>query len=606
MERGNDFAARALAVEATVRLAPAARDVTASALRSAATRVLFETDEAPMRDLSEVLPGLDNTASWWRSQLIASGLSSSTRQAFRQWTNDQTTIIAGASNGRNHVASAELLADLAGLTSEAAYARGLRAQVDLMEGRDTVGALQGLLAAGDHASLETALQALRSAGSAGAVAAFAAGLDPQGFSRTTFRAGITALAAAGDYASPEHGARLATDVMDMLTGKDDRPARLRPRFLATGPLLEALAGVVVFAEEAVVRDVLDRLFDADHDETHELALTRLLGRLDDAGHLDGIGERMGEAARNSDSPEWQRLIFARRATTTSDIREATSERILDGDLAALRALPDLTHLRQDEVSAALAACWTNLQAEIDSARRGSMTVRATDAAMLSIRLLLVHHRSGGWAPLLRFLEDADVALNLKLDACRLLASQVDSVPPPVRTALSQALPAIRASTSMPHPSGQTLDTSPLDALQFQVGGEEEASWPLIAKLETSTAEDHRAWYVSRLRMQQNVDALTVLLSDPSPRTRASVVRALASIAPKGRARSTQALHVLEAAAPAVGEQALLALLDELPGGVGRDHPELISLLEDLARHPAWSIRRSASRLSEVGGGSTLR
>ena len=600
MERGENHRARSMAGEATVRLARQARDVTASALQSTATWILFETEETLVRDLSDVLPALDNMASWWRSEKVANGLSTSTAQAARSWARDPAVLIGGASTGRNHLASAELIANLTGMTSQASHARGLRAKVDLTEGRDATGALHGLLSAGDHSSLKAALRHLRSVGSAGTLSEFISGVDPESFSRTTFRAGLTAVAEAGDYATHSHGAHLAAAVADMLLGRDDRPTRLRPMSLTTGPLLEALAGVVVFAEETVTRDVVDHLLDAEHDETHKGPLSRLLGRLDDAGHLRAFSARVAEAAQDDSAPRWRTRVFATRAFEVHEVRVATRGRILGGDLEALRGVPDLAHLRGDEVAAALQACWANLRVVTDSARRGSMSVMSTDAARLAAGLLLTHRRPDEWAPLLRFLEDGAVALNLKIDTCRFLAAHTAAVPLSTRRALEEALPAIRQSKAMPDPSGRRLETAALDALQVQLGGDDEIASPMLAALATSAAEEHRTWYAGRLRASGNVDALAVLLVDPSPRVRAAVMSALASIAVDDGAASRQALRTLEAGAAHAGEQSLAALMHELPRSVRLERPQLVPLLENLRRHPAWRIRQSASVLLNDG------
>ena len=598
MEQGNDATARSMAEEAIVRLAAFARDVTVSALRSAATWVLFETNQTMARDLSKILPDLDNMASWWRSQVVSSGLSMSTTQAFRKWARDSTIVIGGTANARNRLVSAELLANLAGLTSQASDVRALRAKVDLLEDRDTVGALNGLLMAGDDKALKSALRQVRGAGSPGALTEFIAGVNMSTLSRTTFHAGLTAVAEAGDYTSSEQGARLAADITDMLLRRVDRATRLRPRLLATGPMLEALAGVVVFADDAVALEVVDHLFDVDHDKTHELPFAHLLRRLDDAGRLYAVGARMTKAVQDERLSSWQRQAFAARTFQEENVRAAISSRILGGDIASLRSLPDLTHLTHDEVTATLRACWAGLQAVTDSARRGSMAVAKTDTARLGAGLLLVHHRSDEWGPLLQFLEDLDVAFNLKIDVCRFLAANASSVPLPIRTALLQALPAIRASKSMPDPSGQQLDFSCLDVLEAGLADDDESVSPVAARLQTSSAEGDRVWSVDRLSVRRNVDALTGFLVDPSPRVRARAVRALAALCLIGDPTAHRARVALEACAPTLGETALTAMLNEWPRSVRRERPELVPLLGDLERHPAWSIRHLATALLE--------
>ena len=130
-EPGNVPTALEYLADANVKVASVANDVTVSALRSSILWSLFELNDRESVDLSSVVPGMDTTTSWWRTQSVASGLQSSTKRMFRTWGRDRAKRFGGANTAHNELFSAALIARLAGDNAGYRSAASFMALVDL-------------------------------------------------------------------------------------------------------------------------------------------------------------------------------------------------------------------------------------------------------------------------------------------------------------------------------------------------------------------------------------------------------------------------------------------------------------------------------------------
>jgi hypothetical protein len=578
-------------------------DVTASAIGAAAAELLFQTAPWGQESLDQLITAIDTALSWWRTQTVSTALRAAADRTFRQWGDDRaTTRIDFEDTVNDRLFAAVVSADLTGEQGTWRTTGSLLARNTLMvqhAGGDTshqAGALDELRRSGDEKSLALAARRLWAIGPLGPLAEAARRIQPGSWTHTTARANLALWQHAGDVLDEATASDAARYCLDVVTDSSAFVSRTTPSFLVVPYTLDALAGLLGAADDAVHRDLARYIAGLPPvtDQLEARGWARVAGALRPtviAAAEDRAAWR--QIAVSQPHPGLAAAILGLLTDHDEAARELLCTRIAGGDNHALAALgPDHVDELDAQVAEQLMAQDAELlAATIAQLQQGVHPIRTRDPAE-RLAVLGAHFADvAPWDALLRYLGHARLPSERKRIACLALAQHGDRFPVPVRSALPKLIPQLKVTVPALNVLGDPFGGAGM-ILAAGVGAlDDQTLTDGLPRLLAGSPPERRdaAALIARLDRPELIAALVGLLGDHIRR-----------FAPKPAARSR---YAWQARTPVTTRWPSLACNKRSPTRECRcpsRSPTAFPLSERQATKPANSSRRcstTAPRLS---------
>ncbi|MGY1793074.1 DUF4365 domain-containing protein [Geodermatophilus sp. SYSU D00525] len=601
-KEARDIAARAQAIGSTH-----AEDVTATALAGVAALLLFNNSGSLQSDVSAVIAGSDTTATWWRTQTVSRGLTALTRRTFWTWARDDTVRITTGDEANDQLLSAALTASYAGDHATWRHLSGLLAQDGLLRlGRDAASeaakaALETLRLAGNANEMQHAVRRLGDDGPSAAVTEAAAHVELDQATRTTAPATLTLLERGGDLLDQATADRTIGWLLSTLDDSTEFEQRTQPTYLVDLRLVDVIARVVPAASPEIQRIVAERIatLPPQTDQLLATSWARAEHALPRTVWSEEAATTAGVAASGHHGVLATSLLGV-AALYNEDVRQRLLDMAAGGDLDALGALGDVTHLPDHVVRVVVSASSVNVRREVELAEQGVFRAMVHDDGHILALLNIWHPALADWPPLLELIAHPLVAGSHKSRACQLLATNPDRVPAEIRGGLLAAARSAASHPPLPSPfsglhGGPGGGVGPVNELVAALATEEDPPGP--DQLPALLAGDHHARQSAariarRLRRPEDIGVLLVLATDHDPHVRTAAARGLAELLADGEGDQT-VISAVRRCANDTGRLVPTAVAIALsrrptPGA------EATALLNRLRQHRSASVRRAAA------------
>lgn len=290
-------------------------DITASAIAGACAITAFYAAGWLRGDTGIVNDYYDNTAMWWRSELVSAGLSQHLSETFRTWTQKRSIQFRWRDGAYTRLRSASLVSSLAGDQNGWRDAMKQLGQHILVTSTTEspieryVFALSMLRLAGDSDGSYDAAQYLVDQVDAqiGRLAAREITLDSS--TRTTALADIKLLTAYGDVLEPSQANDVCCWAIKALTDSTDYIERTQPAFDVFSHLLHMVRSLIPALDENSIRWIID----------YVLSLPVVT---DDGGEAQLLAKLVYAVPRNSWTESDQKRALERYSSDAQFLREA--------------------------------------------------------------------------------------------------------------------------------------------------------------------------------------------------------------------------------------------------------------------------------------------
>jgi len=518
-------------------------DVTASAIGGAAAGLLFQTAAWGDKKLEDIVAANDTAAAWWRSQTLSWGLIDAADHTFRQWADDRASRLEFEDTVNNRLFAALMNADLSGEHAEWRRAGSLLARHTLVDQHDRcdlarqADALDELRRSGDKSSLTLAARRLWTIGPLGPLTDAARRIRSGSWTHTTASTNLALWQHAGDVLDETTATDAARYCLAVLKDDSDFAARTTPSFLVAPAVLDALAGLVRAADDAVHRDIITFTTSLPPitDESIANGLGRVIHRLRATAPLtpdDRTSWR--EAALTQPHPALAAVMLGLLGSNDEAARGILLARAAQGDMNALEALGDVRQLEPQVVRRLTATDAQALEAIIRQAEAHTFALRLRDPARTLAVLGSWFPNETPWDVLVRYLGHDRVTGEHKREACLVLAAHADQLPEAVRSSLRDLAPRLTETASPINDPFRRMLGRPLGGagaiLAAAVGALNEQVLPdSLAVLLTGSRQQRcdAARLIAHLGRPEHTSALVALLSDPHAEVRAEAAQALA-------------------------------------------------------------------------------
>ena len=441
--------ARKLLEDGLVASAGLAADITTSALRSACVLGLFELAPGLSGDVGAAVTAADNSAAWWRTQSVSSGLEADAKKRFTKWARDRSIVFGGAASAHNDLFSAALTARLAGSFGAWGSYASLLAQLDLVTPPDGAAnlatSLDSLRQVGDSKTLELAIRKVRADGPIRALADLAEIATPDHATSLSIRADMKFLAEAGEHLNADQARRWLNTLLVGLAEPEIFYSRYAIRQWAVPEIISAINGLhrYLTPDDQVQLLLFTESLPDDTSQLLEGPLSRLLNTLD----LVLIDECLAKFDTDSVPTTWLGKLFRDLLAPRSErVRRVVREAILDGDLTALSGANDITRIEADEAEVLLKHC----ERAFERYRLPSngITMGGQDEYRLATILALSGPeptRPRAWRAISAALGERIDVPERKYGALKIIAEHADQVPQDHREQLITAARALRGA-----------------------------------------------------------------------------------------------------------------------------------------------------------------
>jgi hypothetical protein len=384
-------------------------DPTARLLSGVASDMIFSLSGWQAGDIASTIQARDTAASWWRSQIMTSGLTKHLEAAFKSWANDQSVTFNASDETWAKLRSAMLISGHAADTPNWRYETSLLAQHILMlePGTDQViSALNLLRFAGLDKELKLAINRMLDRGPTDPLERVATDIDLDFSTRDSLQSDLEILGLSGPILTEVVADHAAMWLIDELKNSSERVQALGIRFLYTDHLVKALWRVYIACSrstQAAVRSHVAALpMIEDQSHAHEYAI--LVGRVDD----DDWTEEQIRALKLrpvGDNFELQYAIQTLVAGRDPAFRLTLADRIKDGDTHALASWDDVRDLPADVATEMLIHTAAEVGKEVESARAGAYAFGGDSALRRLVLLNVWYPEVADWAPVVETLSE---------------------------------------------------------------------------------------------------------------------------------------------------------------------------------------------------------
>jgi hypothetical protein len=578
-----------------IRLA-APGDATASAVAASAAILLFNTASWEKKDVAALATSADTAASWWRTQIINSGLWGITERSFAAWVEREPTTHADGFPGHNKLIAAAVMASHAG---EQDSWRGLTAGVaksDILaldrhaDAEEVAAALEQLRLAGNRKALRHAVLRVVADGPSAAASLAAAGVSLDASTRTTVYADLALLQAAGDVLDAE----VATRTVDLLLSAISNPGRIEkrtvPGYELLEPLVDALAGVVPAADARAQRATADHVLTLPPVDHHAAvkAWGRLATTLPVEVWLAGDAGRLRDTEQHEQALHMTLLGIAERLGDAA-AREALVEALRKGSFDALHAVRDLTAVPGEALTGLIETIVNGMERRRTGPLTGIEMGYAGPATLACLNF--IRPDLAQWEPLLAFLGDKDLPGRYTAGALQAIHERASEVPADFTDRLRDVTAAL-ADDSSGVDRAVAREATVL-AASLGAYDDDAVADRLVALLQGDDVERVRALtIIENLGIpEQHVGVLVPLTADPDPALRGWAAALLALHVDRG-GTSTLAVAALRAAADDPGTDVPKAIASAL-----KNQPrttETREVLVGLREHRSARVRSAAA------------
>ncbi|GAB79016.1 protein of unknown function [Austwickia chelonae] len=437
--------AREVAVKVQRCLAAYSRDATAGALAASGAEMLFGSWHET--NLATVITNLDSSASWWRAQQTAWGGSEHLDDEFKAWAHKPLPMMGGSDSAGRYLASAYVMALMAGDERAIRTQLGLYARHQLTspwraragdEVEHLANQLDNLRQAGDRDGINQAVPHICAWVSAAAVRAAASTVSPERSTHTSADADLALLIHGADLLPPDRTCELAEWTIDALCDPEPYTKRTRPTFDVRCRLLEVLQSLTASGDSRVLRQVWDYLrrveLDADGAESHMIAhiIDEYPPQALTAVHSQSL--KVLTSKLPSPIPDACRRLL--RAISGS-FDEEVLRRLSEADLSVIPAVGDITGLPNEAVRGAIAALSEAVRTEIAEGASGHFANNAPTRDLAVFNLF--YPELADWAPLVDALNSRVLIDEQLRGLMRVLARLGRQAPDHVRADLACSL-----------------------------------------------------------------------------------------------------------------------------------------------------------------------
>ena len=415
-------------------------------LHSRVQRMGFEAEE---QNLTKAIKARDTAASWWRTQIVVSGLSDFVEKTYLQWSdNDDITIWKAYDAVVLRMRSASLIAGFAADTNNWRYAVVLLARYFLVFSTDTnelVYALNLLRIAGAKNELKLAASHFLRFGPIEPLVQVVNKLSLDDSTRISLRC---------DFALIEKCASiLDTNSVDKyalwLLQEIENPSKtyvFGSYHWYVSKAIEVLANIYDTCSSEVMVKIHDHLITMPgvEDDLCADAYSKLIASIveDDIakGKVWDSGKLAKLAARgDNDETNLKKAIERLVSTYDSEIREGLLERIEAGDIDALASWGNLADLPKSAVQGMLGNLSNKIETIIKNAHSGASIVGAFDKLSVLIKLNISHPDYANWQPCLKMIHDQRVAPNDLVPGIKVMINGYQKIPTGVANAMREPL-----------------------------------------------------------------------------------------------------------------------------------------------------------------------
>lgn len=415
-------------------------------LHSRVQRMGFEAEE---QNLTKAIKARDTAASWWRTQIVVSGLSDFVEKTYLQWSdNDDITIWKAYDAVVLRMRSASLIAGFAADTNNWRYAVVLLARYFLVFSTDTnelVYALNLLRIAGAKNELKLAASHFLRFGPIEPLVQVVNKLSLDDSTRISLRC---------DFALIEKCASiLDTNSVDKyalwLLQEIENPSKtyvFGSYHWYVSKAIEVLANIYDACSSEVMVKIHDHLITMPgvEDDLCADAYSKLIASIveDDIakGKVWDSGKLAKLAARgDNDETNLKKAIERLVSTYDSEIREGLLERIEAGDIDALASWGNLADLPKSAVQGMLGNLSNQIETIIKNAHSGACIVGAFDKLSVLIKLNISHPDYANWQPCLKMLHDQYVTPNDLVPGIKVMINGYQKIPTGVANAMREPL-----------------------------------------------------------------------------------------------------------------------------------------------------------------------
>ena len=394
--------------------------------------------EAEEQNLTKAIKARDTAASWWRTQILVSGLSDFVEKTYSQWSdNDDITIWKAYDAVVLRMRSASLIAGFAADTNNWRYAVVLRACYFLVFSTDTnelVYALNLLRIAGAKDELKLAASHFLRFGPIEPLVQVVNELSLDDSTRISLRCDFALI----EKCAPILDTSSADKYALWLLREIENPSKtyaFRSHHWYVSEVIEMLAKIYNACSSEVMVKIHDHLImmPGVQGDRHADAYSSLVDSIveDDInkGKVWDSGKLAKLAARGDiDKADLKKAIERLVSTHDSEIREGLLERIEAGDIDALESWGNLTDLPKPAVQGMLGNLSNQIDGIIkDAHSREYKTVRFNRLSVL-IKLNIWHPDCANWQPCLKMLHDQCVSPEDLVPGVKVMINKYQKVP----------------------------------------------------------------------------------------------------------------------------------------------------------------------------------
>ena len=423
---------------------------------SRAQRIDFEAEE---QNLTKAIKARDTAASWWRTQILVSGLSGFVEKTYSQWGNNNVDVAVRKryDDAVLRICSASLIAGFAADTNNWRYAVVLLARYFLVFSTDTnelVYALNLLRIAGAKDELELAISYFLRFGPIEPLVRVMNELSLDDSTNNSLRCDFALVGACKSILDTESVDKYAL----WLLREVEEPSKgyvFGAHYWYEDEIIEVLANIY----DACSSEVMDKIQDylivmpGVEDDLLANAYSRLVdsimaddvnrGKAWDSGKLAKLAAR-GDIDKIVLKNAIERLV----STHDSESREGLLERIEAGDIDALASWGNLVDLPESAVQSMIDNLSDQIDGIIENAHSGIYTVGGFEPLSILVKLSILHPDCANWQPCLKMLQDHLVSPKDLVPGIKVVINKYQKVPKDVACKMRKPLARLAENGSI--------------------------------------------------------------------------------------------------------------------------------------------------------------
>ena len=601
-ELGDIPDARSDAASATKALRGDEDDPTATMLAGVAANILFVTAGFGSGDLENVINSNDTAPAWWRGQTLSWALGHLDDEAFEDWLNDDKLRFNASDDGWENLESIRLNASLAS-DHEVWRSIATRQGKFLLRGAHHIGddlrLLQGLdqlRRAGSKDALSSAMRVVWETGPVSVIREVAELASPQGITRSTAAATVSAWGAAADALSDDYASQLASWCLNIISSREALTSfsnRFGATFRVDNAAVDALATLVPVASQAVRIEAARFVMRIQEQWVLSQQWARVVLNLDaDSFRAVGVEPLRSKAEKIQDHVLKDALL--RQLALCGDVaaRNMLVERA-SSDVLALEFIPGRTSFDEALASRLISTLEVKLAQIREAASRNSYGFGSVDVAETIVRLNVLHPTAAAWDSTFEFLADPRVAEEHKEKAVAILGASFTTLGVEIQRRLEEVLPALLSTRFVWPKAGQRFRWASARLQILLITSNEEQEHAVAALLTGAASQRRLATNLLGMGVAPGLcPSLHALVSDDDREVRVGAAFALGRIS-----RQHEEGVWMPSIARIVGDRgaaAPIAFLEGISEKAFQGFPGVLDASEILKEHASHQVRRLAN------------